>query len=171
MDAVMMLTAVASRLGDRCGLVAFDRQVRSVVNEPGHRQLSQVTEAMYELEPELAESDYQGAFTETLARFRRRAMFVILTDLVEQAVGETLLPALPLILRSHVVVVAGVRDPDVVSFARDHPPRRRRLPEGGRSVRTTAERRDRTVARLRGLGANVVDAPPGELAPAWPTST
>ena len=25
--------------------------------------------------------------------------------------------------------------------------------------------RDRTVARLRGLGANVVDAPPGELAP------
>ena len=25
MDAVMMLTAVATRLGDRCGLVAFDR--------------------------------------------------------------------------------------------------------------------------------------------------
>ena len=68
MDAVMMLTAVASRLGDRCGLVAFDRRVRSVVNPgPGHRQLSRVTEAMYELEPELAESDYQGAFTETLA--------------------------------------------------------------------------------------------------------
>ena len=36
MDAVMMLTAVATRLGDRCGLVAFDREVRAVV-PPGHR--------------------------------------------------------------------------------------------------------------------------------------
>ena len=31
MDAVMMLTAVATRLGDRSGLVAFDREVRAVV--------------------------------------------------------------------------------------------------------------------------------------------
>ena len=31
MDAVMMLTAVATRLGDRAGLVAFDREVRAVV--------------------------------------------------------------------------------------------------------------------------------------------
>ena len=97
-------------------------------------------------------------------------MFVILTDLVEQAVGETLLPALPLILRSHVVVVAGVRDPDVVSFARDHPTEASDAYRKVAAVSALAER-DRTVARLRGLGANVVDAPPGELAPAWPTST
>jgi uncharacterized protein (DUF58 family) len=31
MDAVMMLTAVATRLGDRAGLVVFDRRVRAVV--------------------------------------------------------------------------------------------------------------------------------------------
>ena len=165
MDAVMMLTAVATRLGDRCGLVAFDRRVRSVVKPgPGQRQLTRVTEAMYELEPELAESDYRGAFTETLVRFRRRAMLVILTDLVEQAVGESLLPALPLILRSHVVVVAGVRDPDVVSFARDRPTEASDAYRKSAAVAALGER-DRTVARLRGLGANVVDAPPGELAP------
>ena len=29
MDAVMMLTAVATRLGDRAGLVVFDREVRA----------------------------------------------------------------------------------------------------------------------------------------------
>ena len=37
MDAVLMLTAVATRLGDRAGLVAFDRRIRAVV-PPGHRQ-------------------------------------------------------------------------------------------------------------------------------------
>jgi uncharacterized protein (DUF58 family) len=90
MDAVMMLTSLATRLGDRAGLVAFDREVRAVVG-PGHArdQLSRVTEAMYQLQPLLVESDYRGAFAETLARFRRRAMLVVLTELAEQAVSET----------------------------------------------------------------------------------
>ncbi len=34
MDALMCLTTVATRLGDRCGLVAFDRTVRAVLPGP-----------------------------------------------------------------------------------------------------------------------------------------
>ena len=165
MDAVMMLTAVATRLGDRAGLVAFDSEVRAAVN-PGHTrdQLSRVTEAMYALEPKLVESDYRGAFAETLVRFRRRAMLVVLTELAEQAVAETLLPALPLIARNHLVVVASVTDPEVEGWARSTPA------EAGAAFRKAAataslEARRRTVARLRGLGAVVVDARPGRLAP------
>jgi len=165
MDAVMMMTAVASRLGDRAGLVVFDRDVRAVV-APGHgrNQLGLVTEAMYELEPVLAESDYLGAFATTLARFRRRAMLVVFTDLVEQAVGETLLPALPLISRNHLVVVAAVQDPDVVRWAVTTPTDASGAYRKAAAVQALDERR-RTTARLRGLGATVVDAPPGKLAP------
>lgn len=165
MDAVMMLTAVATRLGDRAGLVAFDAQIRAVV-PPGHSrdQLGRVTEAMYDLEPALAESDYTGAFSQTLARFRRRAMLVILTDLVEQAVAETLLPAMPLIARNHLVVVAAVRDPDVVRWATETPTEASGAYRKAAAVAALEERR-RTVARLRGVGATVVDAPPGRLAP------
>ena len=166
MDAVMMLTAVATRLGDRAGLVVFDRDVRAVV-PPAHRreQLGRVTEAMYQLDPELAESDYLGAFATTLARFRRRAMLVLFTDLVEQAVGETLLPALPLISRNHLVVVAAVQDPDVVRWAVTTPTDGAGAYRKAAAVQALDERR-RTTARLRGLGATVVDAPPGKLAPA-----
>ncbi len=166
MDAVMMLTAVATRLGDRAGLVVFDREVRAVV-PPAHRseQLGRVTEAMYQLEPELAESDYLGAFAATLARFRRRAMLVLFTDLVEQAVGETLLPALPLISRNHLVVVAAVQDPDVVRWAVATPLDGAGAYRKAAAVQALDERR-RTTARLRGMGATVVDAPPGRLAPA-----
>ncbi len=92
-DAVMMLTAVATGLGDRCGVVAFDREVRAVVPPgAGRAQLGRVIDALYVLEPVLAESDYAGAFTETLARFRRRTMLVLLTDLVAPAVEEWLHP-------------------------------------------------------------------------------
>ncbi len=165
MDAVMMLTAVSTRLGDRAGLVLFDREVRSVV-APGHGrdQLGRVTEAMYAVDPVLAESDYLGAFAATLARFRRRAMLVLFTDLVEQAVGETLLPALPLISRSHVVVVAAVQDPDVLRWALTTPTDAAGAYRKAAAVSALDERR-RATARLRGLGATVVDAPPGRLAP------
>lgn len=89
MDAVMMLTAVSTRLGGRVGLVAFSDQVRSTVG-PGHTRghLTRVTEAMYSLE--LVESDYLRAFTETLARFRRRALLVVLTELIPEAAAAAL---------------------------------------------------------------------------------
>jgi len=116
------------------------------------------------VEPVLAESDYLGAFATTLARFRRRAMLVVFTDLVEQAVGETLLPALPLISRNHLVVVAAVQDPDVVRWAVTTPTDASGAYRKAAAVQALDERR-RTTARLRGLGATVVDAPPGKLAP------
>jgi uncharacterized protein (DUF58 family) len=165
MDAVMMLVSLATRLGDRAGLVAFDREVRAVVG-PGHArdQLSRVTEAMYQLQPLLVESDYRGAFAETLARFRRRAMLVVLTELAEQAVSETLLPALPLIARDHLVVVASVADPEVRGWAAATPVDPAAAYRKAAATAALADRR-RTVARLRGLGAVVVDAPPGRLAP------
>jgi uncharacterized protein (DUF58 family) len=145
-DAVMMLTAVATGLGDRCGVVAFDREVRAAVPPgSGQAQLGRVVEALYDLEPVLAESDYAGAFSQTLARFRRRTMLVVLTDLVAPAVDEWLAPALPLILREHVVVVAGVSDPDVVRWS-------------------TAPGGDAATVYRRAAALGALDARPGELA-------
>jgi len=164
MDAAMMLTYVATRLGDRAGLVAFDAGIQAVVPPShGRDQLGRVTEAMYRLEPALSESDYRGAFATTLARFRRRAMLVVLTDLVEQAVGENLLPAMPLIARNHLVVVAAVQDPDVVRWATSSPEDASGAYRKAAAIQALDERR-RSVARLRGVGVTVVDAPPGELA-------
>jgi uncharacterized protein (DUF58 family) len=165
MDAVMMLTAVATHLGDRTGLVLFDRAVRAVV-PPRHTrdQLGRITEAMYDVPPALVESDYGGAFTETLARFRRRTMLVLYTDLVEEAMAESLFPALPLILRHHLVVVAAIQDPDVVRWAGSAPEDATAAYRQAAAIAELDKRR-RTTARLRGLGVTVVDAPPGRLAP------
>ncbi len=164
MDAVLALTTVATRLGDRAGLVVFDSEVRAVV-PPGHAadQVARVTDAMYAVEPRLVESDYRGAFVETLVRFPRRSLLVILSELAEQALTETMLPALPLLARDHLVVLAGATDPDVASWAAAVPT------EAGTAYRKAAavaalEERRRVVHRLRALGATVVDEPPDRLA-------
>jgi len=163
MDAVMMLGAVASGLGDKVGLMTFDTSVTKVVAPTRQRdQVSRMTEAMFDLEPALSESDYRGAFSEMLARFRRRALIVILSDLQPQMVEDSLLPALPLILRHHLVVVGAVADPDVTQWATgpsdDGPDTYRRAA----AIAALAERR-RIATRLRGLGVTVVDAAPGQL--------
>jgi uncharacterized protein (DUF58 family) len=166
MDALMCLTTVASRLGDRCGLVVFDREVRSVLPaRAGREQLGRVAEAMYALHPVLAESDYPGAFAQAMARFTRRSLIVLFTDLVEQSVGESLLPALPLLVRHHLVIVAAVRDPAVARWAVAAPSDADEAYRAAAASGALAER-DRTIARLRGLGAVVIDAPAGRLAPA-----
>ncbi|MEA2844189.1 MAG: hypothetical protein QOJ69_1860 [Actinomycetota bacterium] len=165
MDAVMMLTAVASRLGDRVGMVAFDQEVRAIVPPgSGRNQLGRVTEAMYALEPELVESDYRGAFASTLGRFRRRSLLVLFTELAEQAVTETVVPVLPLLSRHHLVIVASVTDPEVAAWAASVPTDASGAYRKAAAVAARASRA-RTVARLRGLGATVVDAEPGRLAP------
>src|SRR4029079_1883206 len=118
MDAALMLATVATRLGDRYGLVVFDRDVRAVIEPSKTRaQVSRVTEALFDLQPELVETDYRGAFADTIVRFRRRALLVLITELNEQAAEEYLVPALPLVARSHVVVVCAVRDPEVEKWA------------------------------------------------------
>lgn len=163
MDAVMMLGAVASGLGDRVGLVTFDSSVGRIVAPGRNRdQVSRMTEAMFDIEPTLSESDYLGAFAATLARFRRRALIVVLSDLQPQMIEDSLIPALPLVLRNHMVVVGAVTDPAVAKWATaevtDGPGAYRKAA----AVAALSERR-RIAARLRGLGVTVVDASPADL--------
>ncbi len=166
MDAALMLATVATRLGDRFGLVVFDAAVRTVLAPSKARsQVGRVTEALFDLEPELVETDYRSAFAETIVRFRRRALLVLLTELNEQAAEEYLVPALPLIARNHVIVVGAVRDPEVDRWAVAPVDGAEEAYRRSAAIVALQERR-RTAARLQGFGVTVVDAAPGKLAPA-----
>lgn len=164
MDAVMALTAVATRLGDRIGMIAFDKRVRAVLPaSQSQTQFGRVVNALYRLEPELAESDYRGAFTEMMVRFRRRAMVVLLTELADQSLQETLLRDLPLVVRSHLVVVGAVRDPQVQRWADADPSDAGSAYRKAAAISAIADRK-RLAATLTSMGVTVVDALPGELA-------
>lgn len=164
MDAAMALTMVATRLGDRAGLVVFDETVRALVPPRGRRdQVSLVSETLADVEPRLVEADYGGAFVATLQRFRRRALLVVLTELSPGSVEQTLIPALGLVARDHEVVVAGVADPDVARWATAEPTEAATAFRAAAAVDAMTQRRD-LARRIRAAGAHVVDARPGELA-------
>ena len=165
MDAALGVVQAATKLGDRGGMLAFDRQVRSIlVPTNGKSQLGRAAEAMYMLEPDYSESAYQVAFNDATARFRRRSLFIVLTDLVEAVVEQALLPALPTITRRHLVVVAAVQDPAVTAWAAGGAHRWASEAYREAAAVNVLHERARAIARLRAAGAMVVDAAPGQLA-------
>lgn len=160
MDGAMLLAELATGLGDKMGLVAFDRTVHTTL-EPSNRrsQRARVTEAVFDIEPALASSDYRLAMQHVLGRYRRRHLLVLLTELGEEETEQFLLPSLPLLLRTHLVVVAAVQDPELDRWA-GTPSR----DEEGAFLRSAAiaelEARRRTAAKLRSKGIIVIDEPP-----------
>jgi uncharacterized protein (DUF58 family) len=164
MDAALLLAALASRAGDRVDLIAVDRRVRARVEGASAASLlSSLVAAMAPLEAELVEADWSVAVAAAQSRLTQRALVVLLTPLEAAAVEEGLLPVLPALTRRHQVVVASVADPQVVAMARQ------REDVDDVYAAAAAERagleRERITRLLGRLGAEVVDAPPDQLAP------
>ncbi|MFI6417579.1 DUF58 domain-containing protein [Streptomyces sp. NPDC050842] len=165
MDAALLLTALASRAGDRVDLVAYDRRLRAQVQgRSASDVLPAVVNALAPLEPELVETDARGLAATALSRAPRRSLLVLLTALDAAPIEEGLLPVLPQLAQRHTVLVASVADPKIAALAGT-----RGTIEGvyeAAAATQTQSQRVRTAEQLRRHGVTVVDASPETLAPA-----
>ncbi|MFF2732777.1 DUF58 domain-containing protein [Streptomyces sp. NPDC058008] len=166
MDATLLLTALATRAGDRVNLIAYDRRVRAQVRGGTTKGdvLSALVSALATLEPELVETDARGLSTAALTHAPRGSLIVLLTSLDAAPVEEGLLPVLPQLTQRHAVLVASVADPHVEAMARERGTVDA-VYEAAAGTQAQALRR-RTADRLRRHGVTVVDAAPDDLAPA-----
>ena len=165
MDAALLLTAVATRAGDRVELLAYDDDLRTAVTGalPG-RTLAVFSDAMAVLEPALVELDGAALARHLLTRVRRRSLIVLLTSLDTASINDGLLPELRQLALKHTVILASVADPRIAELA------------GGRgsanavfaaaSAELALSVRRRTADELGRIGVEVVDAVPVDFAPA-----
>lgn len=159
-DGVMVLAELATGLGDRMGMLVFDSDVHMVLAPSTRRsQRAMVGEYLFATEPALAESDYQAMIAYVGAHYRRRHLIVLFTDLVDEVIDEYVMPALPMLTRTHLVAIIALADPDVVAMARSG-----RNDAEGAFHRAAAleqlERRAQLSARLKARGCLVVEAEP-----------
>jgi uncharacterized protein (DUF58 family) len=162
MDAALLLAALASRAGDRVGLIAVDRRVRARVTSGTRGQvLPALTETMATLDAELVESDVGLMAAAILTVARQPCLVVLLTDLNPAAVEDGLLPRVPALATRHRLLVAAVADPriDEMAAARGDATAVYQAAAGERA----RSERARISALLRRRGVEVVDAPPDRL--------
>ena len=159
MDAVQLLTALASRAGDRIDLIAADAGIRARVLGPSRTTaLAVVTDALASLQASLTETDWRVAVAAVLAHARRRCLVVLLTDL---NFSVDLLPALRALAARHELLVGAVADPRLDELATG---RGDAASVYAAAAAARAQGQRSTVsAQLARLGATVVDAPPGRL--------
>jgi len=159
LDAVAAVALVADEVGDRCGTVAFDAEVKRRLS-PRRRGGRAVIEALFDLEPAAVDSDYELAFRSVGGG--KRGLVLVLTDLLEESAARPLVEAIPVLARRHAVVVASAADPDVLGLVRTPPATP--LDAYAASVAIEVlEARDRVTAQLTRAGARVVEAPPDRL--------
>ena len=159
MDAVQLLTALASQAGDRVDLIAADSAIRGrVLAPPRTTALAVVTDALASLQASLTETDWRLAVAAVLTLARRRCLVVLLTDL---NFSVDLLPALRALTARHELLVGAVADPRLEELAAGR--------GDAASVYAAAAaaraigQRSSVSAQLVRLGATVVDAPPDRL--------
>jgi uncharacterized protein (DUF58 family) len=160
LDAAAALAFVADELGDRTGAVAFDQEVRTAL-KPRRAGGQHVVRALFDLEPQPLDSDYEAAFRR--AEGSKRALVVVFADLLEEAAARPLVEAVPVLSRRHAVIVASPSDPALAALAegeeRDEPL------AAARAVvaRDVLEARARAAAQVRAARARVLEAPPDRL--------
>lgn len=168
LNACLLLSYIALRQGDAVGLCTFagDRQ-RYLAPVKGSGQLNVLLNAVYDLDSSQRPADYQAAASQLLARQKRRALVVLVTNLRDED-DEELLTAVKRLGKQHRVLVASLRE-DLLDNLRHTPVQT--LPEALAYCGTVDYLNERAELheRLSAYGVPVVDARPGELGAALVT--
>ncbi|WP_415761682.1 DUF58 domain-containing protein [Pseudomonas sp. CP4] len=109
LNACLLLAYVALRQGDAVGLSTFaGDQPRHVKPVKGSGQLNILINAVYDLEPTRRPADYQAAANRILARQKRRALVVLVTNLRHE--DDDLLTAAKRLGQQHRVLVVSLTE-------------------------------------------------------------
>lgn len=163
-ESALLLSALATRAGDRIDYLAYDRRVRArVQGATGAELLSRLVDAMSPVDPELIETDWTAIPDQIRQITSRHALVVLQTSIDAPGAARALLSVLPQLTRRHTVVVASVTDPATLDATRLR---------GNREAvyrAASAERAlldiERVSAAIRQLGADVVTGSPSALPP------
>lgn len=114
LNAALSLALAGLHRGDRVGIGVFDRTIHTWLPPTGGRQqLQTIIETLTPLQPVLLESDYLGAVTKVATQQSRRALVVLITDIVDQTASTELLTALLRLKSRHLPFCVTLRDPQV----------------------------------------------------------
>jgi len=161
LNAALLLAHVALRQGDAVGMMTMAGVSRYCEPRKSLGALHALLNQAYDIEPTLAMPDYELAASQLMARVRRRALVILLTNLRDED-DATLLPALRLLRSRHLVVLASLRE-SIVSRALTA-----RVDSFERAVTHAAaadyvERRSRVFSRIENAGAITLDVEPARL--------
>jgi uncharacterized protein (DUF58 family) len=104
--AALVLGVAAKRQGDLFGVVTFSDKVHSFIRaKSGREHYNSCREALYELQPQIVNPDFDELCAFIGLKLRRRALLIFLTNLDDPVLSESFIRTMDLIFRKHLIVV------------------------------------------------------------------
>jgi uncharacterized protein (DUF58 family) len=163
LNAALSLALAATNRGDKVGVGVFDRTLHTwLPPQRGQTHLAQIIDRLSRIQPDLLEPDYLGAVTTVISQQSRRALVVMITDIVDEIASAELLTALSRLTPRYLPFCVTLRDPQIDTLAHqlatDVP---------GSYQQAVAidllQQRQLAFAKLRQRGVLVLDAPATQI--------
>ncbi len=109
LNAILLLSYVALKQGDALGLMTFSGEERWLAPRKGMNTVNTVLNTVYDLQPSTHTSDYLHAANQLLIKQRKRALVILISNLRDED-NDELLPALQLLRKKHLVLLASLQE-------------------------------------------------------------
>ena len=163
LNATLSLASAGLSRGDKVGVAVFDKDVTTwIPPERGITHLSKLIERLTPLQPELLEPDYLGAVTKVVTQQTRRALVVMITDLVDITASAELLGAMLKLTPRYLPFCITLRDPKVDAIAHEVTNNLQDTYKRAVALDLLAQRQV-AFASLKQKGVLVLDAPCNEI--------
>jgi len=108
-ETALVGATVALELGDEFGLVTYADVPKSWLRAgSGQSQFHQFRDRLLNIEPLPTTADYEALFGEIRVRLRRRAYLLVLADLTERSVSDSLRRGVGLVRSSHALLMTSI---------------------------------------------------------------
>jgi uncharacterized protein (DUF58 family) len=162
-NASLLLGYVGVNRDDKVGLLAFADRVKIYLPPGrGQPQLQKILAALYNLQPEVVESDYQAVCRYISLKNRKRSLICIFTDLIDEAASQELITHVASLTKIHLVMCVVMLDSSLVGQAARIAKDSREIYEKGVAL-AVLRHREKAISILRNRGVVVVSVPPEEL--------
>jgi uncharacterized protein (DUF58 family) len=163
LNATLSLALTAIGRGDRVGVAVFDRYLHTwIPPQRGQAHFARILDRVSRIQPALLEPDYLGAVTTIIKQQSRRALVVIITDIVDNIASNELLTALGRLTPRYLPFCVTLRDPQVDIQAAQLAP-----DLAGAYTQAVAldllQQRQLAFANLNRQGVLVLDAPASKI--------
>jgi uncharacterized protein (DUF58 family) len=108
-ETALVGATVALELGDEFGLVTYADGAKSWVRAgSGQSHFHRFRDCLLGIEPLPTNADYESLFSDLRVRLRRRAYLIMLADLTERSVSESLRRGIGLVRSSHALLMTSI---------------------------------------------------------------
>jgi len=165
-NAVLLLAYVATGKGDKVGLMTFADDVQQFLGaRQGRGQFYRMLEALYGIEAQPVEPDYQRALSYLALKQRKRSLVVIFTDLSGGLSMQALVSHVAVLARRSLPLVVTISDPGIHAAAQQRPSDSLMVYQRAAAARLLDERQI-VLDSLRRQGVLTLDVPANQLSPA-----